>query len=114
MIGQRMQLMRSAYYLISAENKVTNRKAAGCLGRLRSNFQDTEFNLFGTGENLKKKVPFDQIRIQHATVIYNLGVTEVRTHNKMDVLLPKQANVGVNDSELYGYKPTAVILVGEE
>lgn len=106
MVGQRMQLMRSAYYLITTEAKVTDRKSPGCLGKLRSNFQETEFDLFGIGENLEKKLPYDQLRAQHASIIYNLGVTEVKAHSKMDVLIPKHTN----DKEPYNWKPTAVLL----
>eukprot|EP00826_Nyctotherus_ovalis_P052842 TRINITY_DN6778_c0_g1_i4.p1 TRINITY_DN6778_c0_g1~~TRINITY_DN6778_c0_g1_i4.p1 ORF type:complete len:332 (-),score=67.39 TRINITY_DN6778_c0_g1_i4:273-1244(-) len=109
MVGQRMQLMRSAYYLITADTKVGNRKSAGCLGKLRSNFQETEFDLFGVGENLDKAVPLDAIRIQHAAIVYNLGVIEVKSHNKMDVLLPKPKN----DIDPYNCKPTSVILFNQ-
>jgi len=104
MTGKRMQLMRSAYYLVTTEAEVTNRKSPGCLGKLRSNFQETEFSLFGTGENPKKRVPFDQVRTQHAAILYNLEESEMRGYNKMDVLLPKPTG----DNEPYNYKPTIV------
>lgn len=107
MAGKKMQLMRSAYYLISTEVQVTNRKTAGCLGKLRSNFQGTEFDLFGIGENPKKRVPFDQVRAQHAAVIYDLmGIKEGRGRCRMDVLLPKASN----DNEPNNWRPITVKL----
>jgi hypothetical protein len=101
MIGKRMQLMGSAYYLITAEVEVTNRKSPGCLGKLRSNFQETEFDLFGTGENLKKRAPFEQV---HAAIVYNLEENKLRGYNKMDVLVPKPSE----DNEPYNFKHTTV------
>eukprot|EP00826_Nyctotherus_ovalis_P005519 TRINITY_DN1124_c0_g1_i2.p1 TRINITY_DN1124_c0_g1~~TRINITY_DN1124_c0_g1_i2.p1 ORF type:complete len:239 (+),score=48.97 TRINITY_DN1124_c0_g1_i2:766-1482(+) len=103
MMGQRMQLMRSAYYLISTDIKVTDRMAPACLGKLRSNFQETEFDLFGVGENFEKGFPVEQLREQHAAVVYNLGVNEVKSDNKMDILIPKL----VNENETCCWKPTS-------
>lgn len=102
-MGKRMQLIRSAYYLIAVNEKVTNRVSPECLGKLRSNFQETEFDLFGIGESFDKGLPSDQVRNQHAAIIYNLGVDGIKRHNKMDVLLPRPI-----EDEPYNWKPTAV------
>lgn len=106
MVGQCMQLMRSAYYLIAVDQKVTNRRLPGCIGKLRSNFQETEFDLFGIGESFEKKLPLEQTRDQHAAIIYNLGTKETGGQNRIDVVLPKI----VNEKKSNSWKPTTVII----
>ena len=52
---------RTSNYMITYDQKC-NRKGAGYLGKLRSNFLGTEFNIYDWGENPKKKIMDDKWR----------------------------------------------------
>lgn len=70
MTGQKMQLMRSAHYIITLESHTMAKKAPGYLGKLRSNLAGCEYNLFNKGENPKSKKPIEQIRNQIGAIVY--------------------------------------------
>ena len=105
MMAQRMQIMRSAYYVISTNTKVTNRKSHDCIGQLRSNFSQTEFNIFGPGENCKRKFPLESTRCQYGTINYILDPNNINGQIKMDVIIPKVTN----PDEFNEYKPMHVM-----
>jgi len=70
MAGQKMQIMRSAYYLVCLDGQNMSKSVPGYLGKLRSNLVGTEFNMFGEGENPDTHLPPQKIRDQHGAVFY--------------------------------------------
>lgn len=70
MTAQKMQVMRSAYYLITLEQEQMSKSSLGCLGKLRSNLAGNEFNIFDKGENPEAKCSLEQIRNQLGSIIF--------------------------------------------
>ena len=68
--GQKMQLMRSAYYSLSLERDRMGKDAPGFIGKLRSNFSGTEYSIFGPGRNPDTRPPPSELRSQHGAVLY--------------------------------------------
>jgi tubby-related protein 1 len=68
--GQKMQLMRSAHYVISLEREDMRKEAAGYLGKVRSNLVGTEFNFFDKGENPSTGLAPERVRNQLGAVLY--------------------------------------------
>lgn len=74
-----MNAFGSAHYVITLDldeidsMKLFNnigKKTGGYLGKVRSNAQGTEYNLFGPGENPNKGLSADKTRDQFAGVFY--------------------------------------------
>jgi tubby-related protein 1 len=89
MTGQKNQIMRSAYYLITLDQNSKTRKTPGYLGKLRSNLLCTEFTLYGEGENPKTKLPLDKIRNEHAAVVYKTSIFSEDPAAQMNVIIPQ-------------------------
>ena len=88
MNGKKRPHNRTSNYLITTETKKLKKKQQGTLGKLRSNFLGTEFQVFDSGENPKKKVAQHKIRKQLGVVMYETNVLGSRGPRKMKVLLP--------------------------
>jgi len=56
--------------MISLSEDEITRHSEGYIGKLRSDNQGTEYNLFGPGENPDKKVAEDLTRNQYAAICY--------------------------------------------
>jgi tubby-related protein 1 len=54
MAARKRSGMKTSHYLISKNNKDMNRKSENYLGKVRSNFMGTCFNIWDNGENPKK------------------------------------------------------------
>ena len=105
MVSEKQQILKSAYYLISMDTKKLNRKSLGYIGKLRSNFSNTEFNLFGEGENPNKKLKPEYIRKQHAGILYNTSdLISIASDEIMNVFIPKV----LNSTKFYEWKPMKV------
>jgi len=65
-----MNAVGSAHYVITLNECEIKRKSSGFLGKMRSNAQETEYNLFGAGENPNKGLPSDQTRCQYGAIYY--------------------------------------------
>lgn len=70
MTGQKMQLMRSAHYVVTLEKETMIKKAPGYLGKLRSNLGGAEFNIFDKGDNPSSQKSKSLIRNQHGAITY--------------------------------------------
>jgi hypothetical protein len=70
LVAQNMSVVGSAHYAITLNECEIKRKSPGFLGKVRSNIKETEYNLFGPGENPDKGLPPDQIRCQYGAVYY--------------------------------------------
>ena len=68
--GQKMQIMRSAHYIVSLERETMKKEAPGYLGKVRSNLLGTEFNFFDKGENPTTGLPPERVRNQLGAVLY--------------------------------------------
>eukprot|EP00826_Nyctotherus_ovalis_P064637 TRINITY_DN9486_c0_g3_i1.p1 TRINITY_DN9486_c0_g3~~TRINITY_DN9486_c0_g3_i1.p1 ORF type:complete len:285 (+),score=37.98 TRINITY_DN9486_c0_g3_i1:655-1509(+) len=68
--AQKMSMMGSAHYIITMGRTETTRKEPGYIGKLRSIKADAEYSLFGPGENPEKHLPPEQIRNEHAAIVY--------------------------------------------
>lgn len=86
--GKKEQIIRSAYYLITADESVLTKKSLGYLGKLRSNLSQTQFNLFGPGENPNKGLPPEQTRNQFAGIIYKDQLPFSQLEIKITTLIP--------------------------
>ena len=98
--------MSSAYYLITADEKIIDRKAPGCIGKLRSNLAGTEYNIYGTGENPQSTHNPDDIRNLYGAILYDRKSYGVKGYRKMDVMIPQLAN----ENEFCIWKPLTVIV----
>jgi tubby-related protein 1 len=68
--AQKMQLMRSAHYVVTLDHENMNKTCPGYIGKLRSNLVGTEFNMFDKGENPSAQIDNSQIRCQYGALIY--------------------------------------------
>ena len=93
--------MRSAYYLITADHNFLKRKSPGYIGKVRSNFRGTEYNVFGQGENPHSGLPIDHVRSQQAAISYEASTLMSNGPRKMNVLIPRI----LNDKEYIEWKP---------
>jgi len=61
--GKKRSLNTTSNYMITIEQKKFEKDNNGFLGKVRSNFLGTEFEIFGGGENPKKASTKDDIRL---------------------------------------------------
>ena len=54
MAARKRSLMKTSHYLISLDKDDLNRKSNNYLGKVRSNFMGTAFNIWDNGESKKK------------------------------------------------------------
>jgi len=77
------------------------KKSPYFLGKLRSNFLGTEFNVWDHGENPKKASNMEKVREQLGVVMYESNLLGARGPRKMKVLIPDAKPTG----EIYQFKP---------
>lgn len=65
-----------------------NKKSDSYIGKLRSNFMGTEFNIYDSGKNPKNSSNFDLVRHQLGSIIYKSNIMGTKGPRKMTVLLP--------------------------
>lgn len=62
---------KSSNYSLSLDRNDFGRQSANCIGKLRSNFLGTKFNVFDAGENPKAKtIPADMVRKELGLIKY--------------------------------------------
>lgn len=85
---------KTSNYLISMDQNDLNRTGRGYLGKLRSNFVGTEFQIFDNGVNPKDSEPDEAansngaVRCEMGSVMYAANVLGSRGPRKMQVALP--------------------------
>uniref|UniRef100_A0A7S3MBZ0 Tubby C-terminal domain-containing protein n=1 Tax=Spumella elongata TaxID=89044 RepID=A0A7S3MBZ0_9STRA len=85
---------KTSNYLISMDQNDLNRTGRGYLGKLRSNFVGTEFQVFDNGVNPKDSEPDEAansngaVRCELGSVMYAANVLGSRGPRKMQVALP--------------------------
>ena len=90
--------------MITLDQDNLKRKGKGFMGKLRSNFMGTEFNLYDKGENPKKSTSTDDCRQEYAAVMYESNVLGSKGPRKMTVLVP---TIDAEDNQ-YAWKPATV------
>jgi len=106
MIGQKNQIMRSAYYLIGLDRNSMSKKAPGYIGKLRSNLLKSEFSLFGEGEKPNNNLPLNEIRNEHAAIIYVRSIFSNSTFDQINVIIPQV----IDERSYYIWKPLYVLM----
>lgn len=105
LISEKKQILRSAYYMIATDIKDLSRDSPGYLGKIRSNVIGNEFSLFGQGENPKTRLPAEQIRTQHAAIIYDESLFNSEPEPIINVIIPEV----ISDTSFYTWKPIIVL-----
>jgi len=59
-----------------------------CIGKLRSNFMGTEFNIYDNGKNPNDSKNLNEIRCQYASVVYESNFLGLKGPRTMKVLIP--------------------------
>ena len=68
--SQKMNMVRSAHYVISMDETNITKTSPGYLGKIRSDNSGIEYNLYDKGENpASVKIP-EQVRDQYAGIFY--------------------------------------------
>lgn len=62
MTAKKQAYNNTSNYIISFNKNDLNKKSMYFLGKVRSNFMGTEFNLFNNGENVKKAKTLEKAR----------------------------------------------------
>lgn len=106
MAAEKKQILGSAYYGISLEGS-GDRGSRGYIGKLRSNLGASEFNLFGEGGNPKSGLRAEQVRTQHASVIYGSKSLLGTRKENVDILIPKILKNG----NYHTWRPMSVLLL---
>jgi len=87
--GKKRPKNKTSNYLISMSQKDLNVKSSNFVGKLRSNFLGTEFNVYSPGLNPKKRAAnVTNTREQMGVVLYQSNILGSKGPRKMRVLLP--------------------------
>lgn len=92
---------KTSNYLV-AYNKDVKKNSAYCLGKVRSNFMGTEFNIFDEGLNPSKAKDIERLRSNLGVVLYESNLLTSKGPRKMKVYMPE---VNESTSEIYQFKP---------
>jgi len=101
MVGKKRSNNKTSNYLITYNKDICSKKAPFYLGKLRSNFLGTEFNLWDHGENPKDTNDLNKVREQMGVIVYESNLLGARGPRKMKVLIPDVKPTG----EVYQFKP---------
>jgi tubby-related protein 1 len=101
LVGKKRSSNKTSNYLVSYNKDVINNKPPFYLGKLRSNFLGTEFNIWDSGLSPKKSPSRDKFREQMGVVQYESNLLGARGPRKMKVLIPDVKPTG----EVYQFQP---------
>jgi tubby-related protein 1 len=101
MSAKKRSANKTSNYLISYKQGELKKSSLYNLGKLRSNFMGTEFNLFDSGQNPKKSHDKQLFRENLGVIIYESNLLGARGPRKMKVLVPEVRPTG----EIYQFKP---------
>lgn len=101
MSGKKRGQNKTSNYLI-AYHKDVKKNSPYCLGKVRSNFMGTEFNIFDEGLNPSKAKDIERLRSNLGVVLYESNLLSAKGPRKMKVYAPE---VNENTSEIYQFKP---------
>lgn len=95
--GKKRNANATSNYLISLDQEKLDKKSNGYLGKVRSNFLGTEFQIFDTGKNpnKNKNKNIEDNRCQHGVIQYETNVLGSKGPRRMKVFLPNVDSKGV-------------------
>lgn len=102
MSGKKRAHNATSNYLISYNKNDFKKNSPYCLGKLRSNFLGTEFNIFDQGMNPGKVKDIEKLRSHLGVVLYESNLLSAKGPRKMKVLIPE---IKENTNEVYQFKP---------
>jgi len=102
MSGKKRAHNATSNYLISYNKNEIKKNSPFCLGKLRSNFLGTEFNIFDQGQNPGKTRDIEKLRSHLGVVLYESNLLSAKGPRKMRVLVPE---IKENTNEFYQFKP---------
>ena len=86
--GKKRSFNTTSNYMITIDQQKFEKDNLSYLGKVRSNFLGTEFEIFDNKENPKRVTNRDEIRRQHGVVQYETNVLGAKGPRRMKVLLP--------------------------
>jgi len=102
MSGKKRAQNKTSNYLLSYNKNEIKKNSPYCLGKVRSNFMGTEFNLFDQGLNPGKSTDIEKLRANLGVVLYESNLLSAKGPRKMKILLPE---VGEQMNDVYQFKP---------
>lgn len=102
MSGKKRAHNKTSNYLISYNKNEIKKNSNYCLGKVRSNFLGTEFNIFDHGLNPGKSTDIEKLRANLGVILYESNLLSAKGPRKMKILVPE---VGEQSSEQYQFKP---------
>jgi len=78
----------SANYIITMSKDNFEKESKQTIGKLRSNFMGTEFNIYDNGKNPNDSKNLNEIRCQYASVVYESNFLGLKGPRTMKVLIP--------------------------
>ena len=89
LVGKKKSGSTTSKYVISSDQSQVEKSPQGYLGKVRSNFLGTEFQIFDNGKGAKKADPSkNNLRTQQGVVQYETNVLGSKGPRRMKVLLP--------------------------
>ena len=86
--GKKRSFQTTSNYMITIDQQKFEKDNNSYLGKVRSNFLGTEFEIFDSRENPKKTSGSEEGRRQYGVVQYETNVLGAKGPRRMKVLLP--------------------------
>jgi tubby-related protein 1 len=93
---------KTSNYLVSYNKNEVKKNSPYCLGKVRSNFLGTEFNIYDHGLNPNKSRDIEKLRANLGVVLYESNLLSAKGPRKMRVLTPEWEE---GADEPYQFKP---------
>ncbi|KAL9643477.1 hypothetical protein ABK040_010091 [Willaertia magna] len=90
--AKKRKVKQTSNYCISFDREDINRNDAKFVGKLRSNFIGTEFQIFDNGEKPKKMKHGDHLRNHMGAILYETNLFGSKGPRKFNVVLPDTNN----------------------
>ncbi|EFC46405.1 tubby protein [Naegleria gruberi] len=107
--GKKRKANKSSNYCLSLSKEDISRSSDSFIGKLRSNFLGTEFQLFDNGEKASKLKPGAHLRTNLASVVYETNLFGSKGPRKFTLVVP-DAN---EDGEQYQFPDNGTSLISK-
>ena len=94
MSAKKKSYNKTSNYYISLNQSDPCKKDNNFVGKVRSNFMGSEFNIYDNGQNPQKASNFDQVRKQLGVVMFETNIMGTKGPRKMKVLVPELGSNG--------------------
>ena len=85
LVAQKMNIVGTAHYIITTNQREMTRMSEGYVGKLRSDTSGNEYNLFGVGENPDKGLTPEKTRNQLAGIYYVNSMQMIGTYKHFTI-----------------------------